>query len=85
VRPRQYLPVLSFLIWCWFALGGLYERFSFPAQTNYYRWLPIGLTLISVLLILLTRSAKLSFFWNFIAGLMVLALLPYLIFGSGGV
>ena len=84
MRPRAYLPVLCLLLWGWFALGGLYGQFANAGQERYYRWLPVGMVGVSVLLILLLRLDAMKIPVQILAGLMLLALLPYLLFFTGG-
>ena len=84
MRPRAYLPILSLLLWGWFALGGLYDDLANPAQELYYRWLPVGMTALSIVLTLLLRFEAMKIPVQLAAMSMLLALLPYLLFFTGG-
>lgn len=84
MRPRVYLPALCLLLWGWFALSGLYSDFSNAAQAEYYRWLPLAMVGLSVALILLSRLNALKIAVQILATLLLLALLPYLLFYTGG-
>ncbi len=84
MRPRAYLPVLCLLLWGWFALGGLYGHFSSAEQEKYYRWLPVGMAGVSILLIALVRLEAMKIPVQFLAGLLLLALFPYLLAYTGG-
>ena len=84
MRPRVYLPALALLLWGWFAIGGIYDDFSSVAQARYYLWLPLGMAALSVMLILLLRVEALKIPVQIVATLQLLALLPYLLFFTGG-
>jgi hypothetical protein len=84
MRPRAYLPALCLLLWGWCAIGGLYGTFSSVEQEKYYRWLPLGMAGLSVALILLLRLDAMKIPVQFLAMLLLLALLPYLLFYTGG-
>ena len=85
MRPRAYLPALCLLLWGWFALGGMYGEFSSIEQEKYYRWLPLGMAGLSALLILLLRLDAMKVPVQILAALLLFALLPYLLYSTGGV
>ncbi len=84
MRPRAYLPILSLVFWGWFALGGVYDDLANSTQELYYRWLPVGMTALSIVLVLLLRFESMKIPVQIAAVSMLLALLPYLFFFTGG-
>ena len=81
---RAILPGLSVLLWGLLVLSTAHERFSNAAQEQYYFWVPLLMAGMSAALIVLrdVKYARLAV--QCLSMLMLTALLPYLLFYTGG-
>ena len=85
MTKRALLPLLCMLLWGFYALSRSVEEFSSPEQMRYYLGVPVLLTCISLALVLLSNAKYAKTATQILSVLMLLAWLPYMAFGTGGV